>query len=287
MKKMKNQYNSIYIFCTFRGQLILLVAFIIINLFNVSNYAYAEGSNIGEYVGLLIKMQEDPTFIPQTSAEKAYLLEEYYKERAAFEGHAKNPIPLALKEQVSIRPFEVVPEKTNAPLFIYNSTDVEGSNLKEILTDIKSGEFPVQRSNQRKFVHILTELNQLELKYTNARMDQQEAMLRDIHKIFVNPRAATAIHYPDLHNFDARSNQKFYTFQEDFQNVYFATKGNPIMLEAITVYNKNIAMYNRLLVNMPISDDIELTCYKDLHIKFIASYKRFTTILAEVENKTK
>ena len=57
---MKKQYNRIYIFFTFRSQLVLLVAFISINLINAGNYAYACNSNfIGESVGLAIKLQEE------------------------------------------------------------------------------------------------------------------------------------------------------------------------------------------------------------------------------------
>jgi hypothetical protein len=37
---MKNQFNRIYIFCTFRGQLVLFLGFISFNLFNVGNYVY-------------------------------------------------------------------------------------------------------------------------------------------------------------------------------------------------------------------------------------------------------
>lgn len=47
-------------------------------------------------------------------------------------------------------------------------------------------------------------------------MDQHEAMVTDIHNLFVNPRTATASHYPNLHQIDLRSNNKFFVFQKNF-----------------------------------------------------------------------
>jgi len=90
---MKNQLNRIYIFCTFRGQLLLFLAVISINFFNVATYVYTEGCDnlIGETVGLYTKLKEDPNFIPyrKTPQEKAYLLEEFYKERVIIWNNSK------------------------------------------------------------------------------------------------------------------------------------------------------------------------------------------------------
>jgi hypothetical protein len=111
---MKNQFNRIYIFCTFRGQLVFLVAFIIVNLSNVANYAYTEGcGNIfGETVGLYAKFKEDPNFIPElTTNQKTYLLEEYYKEKAAFEG---KELPAVMPEKIHI----------NKPAFLFTEPNV-------------------------------------------------------------------------------------------------------------------------------------------------------------------
>src|ERR1700679_3761427 len=164
---MKNQYNRFYIFCTFRGQLILLVVFISINLFNVANYAYTEGcsSLFGEVAGHYARLKEDPNFTPQELSliQKAALL----KEKAAFEGKPlpKNPMPLSTPESQHSLP-QVIPDKEVAPLLVYNSTD--GSNLNELLADLQNGGTPVHKVNLRKFIHILTQLNKLELKYKDA-----------------------------------------------------------------------------------------------------------------------
>jgi len=124
--------------------------------------------------------------------QKDIAIYDYYKEKAAFEGKPlpknplplstpqeqvvpKNPMPLSTPEPQHSLP-KVIPDKINTPLLVY-PYDFEGSNLNQILEDIKNGGAPVHKAHERKFIKILTELNKLELKYKNAGMDQHEAMV--------------------------------------------------------------------------------------------------------------
>ena len=265
---MKQLYKKCYILLTLRGQLMLLIAFISLNVMSGVNYVCCENSNIiGEFVGLYLKLQEDPTFVPEdiSQIQKAYLLEQYAKEKAAFEGTPpRNLIPFPPGKE---------------PLLTYNSKGVEGSNLKQILGDLQNGGVPVHKAHERKFIHILTELTKLELKYKNAGMDQHDAMLRDVHKIFINPYTATPTMYPDLNNLGLRSNQKFFIFQEEFLAIYMSSEGNPLVLEAITVYNKNIVVYNHLLTKTPVNLDLKCIAIKIFMENFVIHIKnRFLKI---------
>jgi hypothetical protein len=308
---MKNQYNSIFIFCTFRGQLLLFLAFISINLFNVVNYAYTEGCGnlLGESVGLAIKLQEDPTFVPEqgslSPAAKAYQLYHYYKEKTALEGQPlpKNPMLLSTpepqhslpsvetphnKESVSLLPLKSVPQKIEAsiiapekvqPLFVYNSNYIEKGIFKQIITDINSSD--LDAINKRKLIHIMKEIQKLELKYKTASVAQYQAMLTDVHKIFINPRFANASHYVNLHHLEEPSNASFLKFNDVFQKAYYVSNGNPILLEALAVYNKNTVIYNQLLDGIPINFDRELITYNKFRTQFGTLYKEYLEIVAE------
>jgi hypothetical protein len=88
------------------------------------------------------------------------------------------------------------------------------------------------------------------------------------------------IHYPDLQNLLAYNNNKFVIFGNELKCL-FCNKGNPLILEAIAVYNKNIAMYNRLL-EITITYEQELISYNKLRLEFRANYQRYLYHLALV-----
>jgi hypothetical protein len=201
---MKKQYNSFYIFCTFRSHLILLIAFICINLFNIANYAYTEGCDnlIGEAVGLTIKLKEDPNFIPQTGIQKAYQLEQFYKERATF---------------------GIFPEM---PGVLFNSNQIqEKINLSAYAREIMLTDLDITHKN--KFIKMLIDLNVLTLKYKDAGMEHYDAMIKDLNSLFIKRHYANVdLNYRDL-------------YLRELMKLYFASKGNPIVFSLLTIYRQN------------------------------------------------
>jgi len=114
---------------------------------------------------------------------------------------------------------------------------------------------------------MLINLNILEFKYKYAGIDQYFAMVTDINKLFINPRSANAWDYVDLNQHEGSI-----IFQDELMKLYFSTKGNPIILEALTVYRQNTKIYNQLLHNVPFTYEQEIASYHDTRSLLRASY---------------
>jgi hypothetical protein len=195
-------------------------------------------------VGLTIKLKEDPQFIPQepSAIQKAALLEQYFKERVYVEDFQKGHNSYLIQNHIE-----------------------ETINLSAYIREIRLTDLDI--TNKRKLTQMLIQLNILDFKYTNAGMDQFGAMVNDVNKLFVNPGLANAWDYVDLHNFEGSI-----LFQDELMKLYFATKGNPIVLEALTVYRQNTIIYNQLLHNLPLTSEQEIASYNDIRSLLRASY---------------